>query len=83
MATLLTNKIASMTEMREPHKVLENSGGRPVAILKNSSLVGYFVPAAAVTDPAEIAVSSVDEVRRAILSRKSITEPVRQYLRDK
>jgi antitoxin StbD len=44
MATLLTKHIASMTEMREPHKVLEKSGGEPVAVLKNSALVGYFVP---------------------------------------
>ena len=27
MPTLLTRNIASMTEMREPHKVLEKSGG--------------------------------------------------------
>jgi len=25
-----------MTEMREPHKVLERSGGKPVSIMKNS-----------------------------------------------
>ena len=35
MATLLTRNIASMTEMREPHKVLEKSGGEPVAVLRN------------------------------------------------
>ena len=29
MARLLTKHIASMTEMREPHKVLEKSGGEP------------------------------------------------------
>ena len=48
MTRLLTDRIASMTEMREPHKVLERSGGKPVAILKNSALVGYVVPAEAV-----------------------------------
>ena len=37
MATLLTRNIASMTEMREPHKVLEKSGGEPVAVLKKLS----------------------------------------------
>jgi antitoxin StbD len=35
MAKLLTSHIATMTEMREPHKVLERSGGKPVAVLKN------------------------------------------------
>ena len=48
MTKLLTSHIATMTEMREPHKVLERSGGKPVAVLKNSALVGYFVPAEAV-----------------------------------
>ncbi len=83
MATLLTNKIASMTEMREPHKVLERSGGQPVAILKNSALVGYFVPASAVTGQEEIEVASLDEVRQSLVARKQVTEPVREYLRDK
>ena len=50
MATLLTRNIASMTEMREPHKVLEKSGGEPVAVLKNSALVGYFMPAEAISE---------------------------------
>ena len=31
MIKLLTQHIASMTEMREPHKVLEHSAGEPVA----------------------------------------------------
>ena len=42
MTRLLTPHIATMTELREPHKVLERSGGKPVAILKNSALVGYL-----------------------------------------
>ena len=50
MATLFTRNIASMTEMREPHKILEKSGGEPVAVLKNSALVGYFVPAEAISN---------------------------------
>ena len=33
MTRLLTNHIATITELREPHKVLERSGGKPVAIL--------------------------------------------------
>ena len=38
MATLLTRNIASMTEMREPHKVIERSEGEPVAVLKTQPL---------------------------------------------
>ena len=38
-----------MTELRDPHKVLERANGQPAAILKNSALVGYFVPAGAIS----------------------------------
>ena len=44
MTRIHTKHIATMTEMREPHKVLAKSNGKPVAILKNSQVVGYFVP---------------------------------------
>jgi antitoxin StbD len=45
MTRLLTPQICTMTELREPQKVLDRAGGKPVAILKNSALVGYLVPA--------------------------------------
>ena len=48
MTRLHPPHIATMTEMRAPHKVLERSGGPPVAILKNSARVGCVVPAEAV-----------------------------------
>ena len=35
MATLLTKHIATMTEMRGPHKVLDRSGGEPVVVLRH------------------------------------------------
>ena len=82
MTTILTKNIASMTEMREPHKVLENSGGKPVAILKNSALVGYFVPAEAI-GTIEHLEASADDVLRSLKKRKNVTEPIREYLRDK
>ena len=62
MNRLLTKNIATMTEMREPQKVLDRAGGEPVAILKNSQLVGYFVPTeAAHGDGAEYAI--MDELK--------------------
>ena len=81
MTKLLTKHIASMTEMREPHKVLERSAGEPVAILKNSSLVGYFVPAGVVQD-AEIEFSSDTAVLSSLKARNTKTAPVRDYLQD-
>ena len=82
MTTLLTKHIASMTEMREPHKVLEKSGGEPVAVLKNSALVGYFVPAQAISDETH-RLDSVDEIQASLVSRAATTRPVLDYLKDK
>ena len=82
MTRILTKHIASMTEMREPHKVLERSAGEPVAILKNSSLVGYFVPAEAVEDM-DIKMASQTAVLESLKRRNKVTAPVRDYLQDK
>ncbi|MEL6242782.1 MAG: hypothetical protein AAFV87_16585 [Pseudomonadota bacterium] len=83
MTRLLTNEIATMTEMREPQKVLDRAKGKPVAILKNSKLVGYFVPAEAVADPGEHRVATLDEVMAVLKARREIDQPVLDYLRDK
>ena len=82
MAVLLTKHIASMIEMREPHKVLEKSGGEPVAALKNSVVVGYFVPAEAVSDTSH-RVASTEEFRASLASCATVNRPVLDYLRDK
>ena len=82
MTTQLTRNIATMTEMREPHKVLKRSGGEPVAILRNSALVGYFVPAEAISNEQHRS-ASIEEIRHSLKSRKSITQPVLDYLKDK
>ena len=82
MTKLLTPYIATMTEMREPHKVLERSGGNPVAVLKNSALVGYFVPAEAVQET-DSRVATRDEVLGSLKRRKDVNQPVLDYLKDK
>jgi antitoxin StbD len=82
MTRLLTPHIATMTEMREPHKVLERSGGKPVAILKNSAVVGYFVPAEAVNQ-IETRVATLEEVIAHIEATRAEAQPVLDYLRDK
>jgi antitoxin StbD len=82
MTKLLTPHIATMTEMREPHKVLERSGGNPVAVLKNSALVGYFVPAEAVQET-NSRVATRDEVLGSLKRRKDVNQPVLDYLKDK
>ncbi len=82
MTKLLTSHIATMTEMREPHKVLERSGGEPVAILKNSALVGYFVPAEAVQET-ESRVATQEEVLKHLKDSRKRVQPVLDYLKDK
>lgn len=81
MTRLLTNHIATMTELREPHKVLERSGGKPVAILKNSALVGYLVPAEATE--VEHRVATREEVMESLRRTRDRAQPVLDYLRDK
>ena len=82
MTRLLTPQICTMTELREPQKVLDRANGQPVAILKNSALVGYLVPAEAV-DQGEHRVATLEEVMESLQRRKEINQPVLDYLRDK
>ena len=63
-------------------QVLEKSGGEPVAVLKNSALVGYFVPAEAISNEAH-RTASMDEIKASLVSRSAITRPVLDYLKDK
>jgi antitoxin StbD len=82
MVKLLTSQTATITEMREPHKVLERAQGRPVAILRNSSVVGYLVPNDAV-DTASSTVATMEEVMSSLQRTQSAAEPVLDYLKDK
>ena len=82
MTRLLTPHIATMTELREPHKVFERSGGKPVAILKTSAVVGYLVPAEAVSQ-IETRVATLAEVMAHIEATRDEVQPVLDYLRDK
>ncbi|MGZ9812222.1 hypothetical protein ACXN5S_17300 [Pseudoroseicyclus sp. H15] len=83
MTSLLTNQIATMTEMRDPQKVLDRAHGKPVAVLRNSKLVGYFVPVEATTEPEGHRAARMDEVVESMARRRSTNQPVLDYLRDK
>lgn len=82
MTRLLTNHIATITELREPHKVLERAGGKPVAILKNSQVVAYLVPQEAV-EAVDHEVATMDEVMESLRRTRASVEPVLDYLKDK
>jgi antitoxin StbD len=83
MTRLLTQHIATITELREPAKVFERSGGKPVAILKNSQLVGYLVPAEATAAPDEHRALTMDEVMAHLRESRERVQPVLDYLKDK
>ena len=82
MTRLATPNICTMTELREPQKVLDRANGQPVAILKNSALVGYLVPVEAV-DQGGHRVATLDEVMAVLESSRDTVQPVLDYLRDK
>ena len=79
---LHTDLICTMTELREPQKVLDRAGGKPVAIMKNSKCVGYLVPEEAALD-GEPRYATMDEVMEAIERTRAQAAPVLEYLRDK
>lgn len=82
MTRLATPNICTMTELREPQKVLDRANGEPVAILKNSALVGYLVPVEAV-DHTEHRVATLEEVMEVLERSRDRVQPVLDYLRDK
>jgi antitoxin StbD len=82
MTRLATPNICTMTELREPQKVLDRANGQPVAILKNSTLVGYLVPVEAVNQT-EHRVATLEEVMAVLESSRERVQPVLDYLRDK
>ena len=79
---LHTNTICTMTELREPQKVFDRAGGKPVAIMKNSRCVGYLVPAEATLD-GEPRYATMDELMESLERTKAQSQPVLDYLRDK
>jgi len=82
MKRLFTNQICTMTELREPQKVLDAAGGKPVAIMKNSKCIGYLVPEAAPLQD-EPRHATMDEVMAYLRSSRDRVQPVLDYLKDK
>jgi antitoxin StbD len=82
MTRLATPQICTMTELREPQKVFDRAGGQPVAILKNSALVGYLVPAEAVDQGAHQAIT-LAELQTYLQATQAAVQPVLDYLKDK
>lgn len=83
MTRLLTRNIATMTELRDPQKVLDAAQGEPVAILKNSKLVAYLVPAERVEGETEDRRIAKEDLQAYLRESRERVQPVLYYLRDK
>ncbi len=82
MQNLLTNKTISLTELRDPRKMISEAGGRPVAILNRNKVEGYFVPASAV-EKLTFEPANNSEVASALAKRRATLAPTVEYLKDK
>ncbi len=82
MQNLLTNKTASLTELRNPKKVIKQAGGKPVAILNRDHLEGYFVPASAV-EKLSFETAEPGEAVAELKNRKKKLAATLEYLKDK
>jgi antitoxin StbD len=83
MTRLLTRNIATMTELRDPQRVLDRANGEPVAVLKNSRLVAYIVPAERTGEAAGHRAATMEEVQTALRATRDKVQPVLDWLRDK
>jgi len=80
--TLLTKKTISVTELREPKKVIDKAGSQPVAVLNRSNVVGYFVPVSAV-EKLDFTAASDKDLDDLLGALDEDTLAVNEYLQDK
>jgi len=79
METLNTYHIASITELREPMKVLEAAKGQPVAILKNNRHVATLTPA----QQSESRPATDLEIQQALAKTQHQDQPILAYLKSR
>ena len=82
MEILLTSLTASLTELREPNKVIAKAGNQPVAILNRNEAIGYFVPKSAVAD-IELVEASNHQIADFLDKKMPKIAHVLDYLKDK
>lgn len=82
MEKVLSSKTVSLTELRDPAKVLAKAGDSPVAVLNRNNVVGYFVPKSAV-DQLDIEAADPDRVQQLLADNSDKHQPVLDYLKDK
>jgi len=74
-------KTASLTDLRDPMKVIEAAGDDPVAIMNRNKVIGYFVP----ESRAHVSHSYVtkEEFEKLLPQVLEEEKEVLEYLRDK
>lgn len=82
MEILLTSLTASLTELREPNKVIARAGNQPVAILNRNEAIGYFVPKSAVSD-IQVIEASDEQLAEFMAKELPKIEHILEYLKDK
>lgn len=82
MEILLTSLTASLTELREPNKVIARAGNQPVAILNRNEAIGYFVPKSAVSD-IQVTEASDKQLTEFMAKKLPKIEHILEYLKDK
>lgn len=82
MQKILATKTASLTDLRDPMKVIEAAGGSPIAIMNRNKIIGYFVPESSIHE-SEPRYATKDEILKAIDAIKTKAQPVLDYLKDK
>jgi hypothetical protein len=82
MEHLLTRNTASLTEFREPGKVLAKAGNEPVAILNRNEAVAYLVPIGAVADITTAPLGK-EKLRSYIKNDLPKIDHVIEFLKDK
>ncbi len=82
MQKILATKTASLTDLRDPMKVIEAAGNDRVAILNRDKVIAYLVPASHIEEPAIEYVGDA-EVKEIVNEIKESHSHVREYLKDK
>jgi antitoxin StbD len=83
MGTLLTRQIATITELREPRKLLDRAGDNPLALRKNSQPVACVVPVERLEEAPEHHPATREELQSALGRTPERAQPVCDYLQDK
>ena len=78
---IIAHKTASLTDFRDPMKVIKEAGDSNVAIMNRNKLIGYFVPASR-TD-VDFRYVTKEEFDKALPKVMERGKPVFDYLKDK